>query len=306
MLMKISLVKYICVFFVGIACAIPAGAQSMTFMGIGNDVETMGLGYASIAAGASGGVVENNIAAAALYDDGYGMADLGYTLWQPSGFNTGIVGIGGFSKIGKRLAVGVSGKYLIEQPYQMMEANGLTSDMFRPKEGMFGVGVACRIIDGLAVGANFKLGASGIAPEASATVFAADIHAMYSIKGVNIGVGVSNLGTKADYGYGGYDIPMLVRAGASYSIFGLTVSAEADYQAGYGFMASASTEYDILGWVDVRAGYHYGGANTVLPSFTSVGLGVNIFGVRLNAAYLIAPADSYLRNTMAFSVGYAF
>ena len=228
--MKISLVKYICAIFVGIACAIPAGAQSMTFMGIGNDVETMGLGYASIAAGASGGVVENNIAAAALYEDGYGMADLGYTLWQPSGFNTGIVGIGGFSKIGKRLAVGVSGKYLIEQPYLMMEANGLTSDMFRPKEGMFGVGVACRIIDGLAVGANFKLGASGIAPEASATVFAADIHAMYSIKGVNIGVGVSNLGTKADYGYGGYDIPMLVRAGASYSIFGLTVSAEADYQ----------------------------------------------------------------------------
>ena len=273
MLMKISLVKYICAFFVGIACAIPAGAQSMTFMGIANDVETMGLGNASIAAGASGGVVENNIAAAALYDDGYGMADLGYTLWQPSGFNTGIVGIGGFSKIGK---------------------------------GMFGIGVACRIIDGLAVGANFKLGASGIAPEASASVFAADIHAMYSIKGVNIGVGVSNLGTKADYGYGGYDIPMLVRAGASYGIFGLTVSAEADYQFGYGFMASAGLEYDILGWVDVRAGYHYGGENTVLPSFTSVGLGVNIFGVRLNAAYLIAPADSYLRNTMAFSAGYAF
>lgn len=282
-----------------------ANGQSMSFMAVGSDVETLGMGGASIASGANGAAPDNNIASAALYE-GRMIADAGYMLWQPDGFNSSIINLSGFVKVGKRLAVGVSGKYLVEQPYDIYNGSGLASGSFRPKEGGFGIGASYRIIKGLSVGANLKLASSAIAPEASANVFAADIHAMYTVKGVNVGLGVSNLGTKADYGYGKYDIPTMVRLGASWSGVGLTVNGEVDWQPGGGILASAGAEYSICGLVDVRAGYHYGGAETVLPSFASVGLGAGLFGVRLNAAYLIAPAGSYLNGTFAVSVGYAF
>ena len=57
--------------------------------------------------------------------------------------------------------------------------------------------------------------------------------------------------------------------------------------------------------VSVRAGYRYGG-DSVIPSFASVGAGVKLFGVHLDAAYLIASGDSPLKNTFCIGIGYSF
>ena len=69
-------------------------------------------------------------------------------------------------------------------------------------------------------------------------------------------------------------------------------------------MASAGAEYSILDIVDIRAGYHYGQNGTVLPTFASVGLGFEFFGVNLDAAYLISAGA--MKNTFSVGLGYSF
>lgn len=286
------------------ACHVSYG-QTMSFLGIGTDVRSLGMGGASVAAAASGFSADGNMAAAVLSDQRV-EADAGYMMWQPEGFNSGVVSVGGYGRVGKRLAFGLCGRYMIEKEYAMTDENGLGAGMFRPREGSFGIGAAYLVADGLAVGTTLKYAGSSVAPGASADVFAADIHVMYSVRGVNVAAAVSNLGTKADYGYGKYCIPTTIRAGVSYSIAGFTGTAGADWQPGAGFMASAGAGYSICGIVDVRAGYHYGQSGTVLPSFASVGLGAELFGIRIGAAYLIAGKGGYMNGTMAFSAGYSF
>lgn len=285
-------------------CSVSYG-QTMSFLGIGTDVRALGMGGASVASVAGGFSADGNMAAAAL-SGCRADVEAGYTMWQPDGFNSNVVALGGYGRIGNRLALGLSGKYMIEKEYEMTDVNGLGTGMFRPREGSFGIGVAYKVADGLGVGATLKYAGSSVAPGASADVFAADINVMYSVRGVNVAAAVSNLGTKADYGYGKYCIPTTIRAGVSYSIAGFTGTAEADWQPGAGFMASAGAGYSICGIVDVRAGYHYGQSGTVLPSFASVGLGAGLFGVRIGAAFLIAGKGEYMNGTMAFSAGYSF
>ena len=57
--------------------------------------------------------------------------------------------------------------------------------------------------------------------------------------------------------------------------------------------------------VAVRAGYRYGG-KSVIPSFTSVGIGLKFVGITLDVAYLMADKTSPMRNTLEFGLGYRF
>lgn len=56
-------------------------------------------------------------------------------------------------------------------------------------------------------------------------------------------------------------------------------------------------------YVSVRAGYRYGG-NSPVASYASLGAGVKLLGIRLDAAYLIGSGP--MKNTLAISLGYSF
>jgi len=56
--------------------------------------------------------------------------------------------------------------------------------------------------------------------------------------------------------------------------------------------------------VFARAGYHYGAAKEVIPSHASLGLGVKLFGARLDFSYLLAGES--LGGTLALGLGYSF
>ena len=55
--------------------------------------------------------------------------------------------------------------------------------------------------------------------------------------------------------------------------------------------------------ISVRAGYRYG-AEHVIPSFASVGVGAKFAGIKIDAAYLFA--NEVIGNTTAVSLGYCF
>ena len=65
-------------------------------------------------------------------------------------------------------------------------------------------------------------------------------------------------------------------------------------------LGAAYTYHDI---VTVRGGYHNGG---LMGNYGSVGLGLKFFGVRLDAAYLLADKSSPVANTVNVGVGYCF
>ena len=69
-------------------------------------------------------------------------------------------------------------------------------------------------------------------------------------------------------------------------------------------MAAFGVEYGIADIVFVRGGFHYGDNAKGIPTYASLGLGVQFAGVHLDAAYLTA--SKTLRNSLQISLGYAF
>lgn len=54
------------------------------------------------------------------------------------------------------------------------------------------------------------------------------------------------------------------------------------------------------------AGYHYGSNKNGLLSYASIGAGLSLYGITVDAAYLIAPARSAMHNTFMVGIGYRF
>lgn len=74
------------------------------------------------------------------------------------------------------------------------------------------------------------------------------------------------------------------------------------------FFAGVGAQYCYNGLVRVSAGYHYGEPDkSVIGQYVSVGAGVKVLGISIDAAYLIGTsADSPIGNSFSVGIGYAF
>ena len=79
-----------------------------------------------------------------------------------------------------------------------------------------------------------------------------------------------------------------------------------DFGSGIAAGCSIGAEYEFAGLAAVRAGYHFGAESDGLPSFASVGAGLNVFGVSIDAAYIVAAGSSPMKNTFSVGIGYEF
>ena len=98
-------------------------------------------------------------------------------------------------------------------------------------------------------------------------------------------------------------------ASASYRrVFGGVHSLEgvldADWYFSGAMSAGAGAEYGYADIVFLRAGYHYGADDCVLPSFASLGVGVQYLGARIDFSYLTG--NDYLGGTFTIGLGYSF
>lgn len=279
---------------------LPLGAQSLGFLNLHPDAGAAGMAGVSVAMKAGAYAPENNLAAAALQDSRLDVA-AGYTLWMPKVSKTGLLSASGYYKVTDRLAVGIDGKSFSSPTYTITTTDGRAKGTFTPKEMAFGAGASFRIFDGFAAGLHLKLATSSLAEEAKATAFGADLSLKYEKDALQAGLAVDNLGGKVKYGEdSSYPMPMCIRAGAAYSIAGLTASAEGAFLSG-GMMAGAGVEYAIRDMVFLRGGYHYGGA---IPSYASLGAGVKVAGVHLDFAYLLA--SETVGGSLMATLGYRF
>lgn len=158
-------------------------------------------------------------------------------------------------------------------------------------------------------------------PGANADALAADVSVAWShplehvgsYSTLRLGAKVANLGGYIGHASG--ELPTSVTAGIALDSFlsdahEITVGLDAGYcctpSAVRGFYGSVGAEYNLMQFVQLRAGYHYGEKSDWSPSYTSVGAGVRFLHLRLDFAYLIAARSNRMHNTYSLSFGLDF
>ena len=293
------------------AVSFVAGAQALPFTAADYDpavmakggafmTETSGTAFAAFGNPAADPFAEKKVDAA-----------LGYTMWQPSGVSSNVLAAGGTFVMREKIGVSLGMTYGMNAPYDIVDGSGLVSGTFSPSDLQVNAGLSWKFLPFLSVGASFGYASSTLADGVSYGAFNADVFAMAKFGGLKASAGVKSLGSGVKSSSGAsFALPMAAVAGVGYTAdFGeknsVDVNVDAEYYIDGGVAVAGGASYAFAKLATVRAGYRYGGS-TVLPSFASVGAGVNLFGVHIDVAYLIGGKDSPMSNTLCLSAGWAF
>lgn len=275
------------------AVCLNAGAQSLPFLLYNTDARN--LAVASVAQ-------EGNAASAALSGRTLDIS-ASYGMWAPETTSSNMLGFSGYGNFGK-FSAGLSAKYKIGGEYDIFGSDSRFLGTFK-KGGELAVGAsfACRIAPSFSAGVRVNYISSTLAENAKASAVGADISLAYARNGFQAALAVRNIGSKVNYGGNSYNLPALASAGASYAIKSFAAHVEAGYVFSGSFMAGVGVEYTLIDIFTFRAGFHYGDAKSV-PTFASVGLGINFHGAMVNATYL--PAIGGNGSALLVGVGYSF
>ncbi len=273
-------------------------AQAVPFLNIPSDARTAAMGGTGIALEKGAFTLDDNMATSAMT---HRTAAFGANFWSwaPSTSALKLINASGYYRFGK-FAVALGGKYCMEKPFDVVSAVGKPLGTYTPSSFTLGAGFAYRIIDPLAVGVTLRYVSANYYENIKEGTVAADINATFSKGGLRAAVGVANLGGKIK----GSPLPAMAKVGAAYHIGGFQASAEVDYLFAGAIMAGIGAEYGFKDIAFIRAGFHYGDAQKAIPTYASVGLGVQYWGVRLDATWITA--SPVLGNSLGFSLSYSF
>lgn len=185
----------------------------------------------------------------------------------------------------------------------------IADEKFTPTELLLNAGVSYAVMDFLAVGANVKYGKEQLLANYANSAVAFDVFAAGKTGGFDFAAGVSAIGGKVQSeATGGFSLPAAVTLGAGYAaefgdVHAIAAHARADRYFAGPIAAGFGLEYGYDGMVFARAGYHYGG-DSIVPSFASAGLGLQLGEFTLDAAYLFA--SDILGGTFSVGVGVRF
>lgn len=295
----------------GLVFSFNATGQSLQFLSLPSDPITISMGNSSTAAISSTFSFYNN-SAAILLSEQKSAVGISWLNWQPDEGKNNLYTASGYSKIGTKLSISAGFKYLNYPSQALIDINGNETGSFSPTEYSFGAGLGFLITHSLSASINFNYISSKMGDDAKGSAFAIDAAVMYKIKMFRIGVTASNIGSKIDYGYDKYSLPSNIKLGLGIDdcIAGksnLAITAEGGMMtSNSSAFAGIGAEYNYNKIVFVRAGAYYGDKEKATPSFGSFGLGFNLRGITLNAAYIIAGSDSPINNSMSLSLGYEF
>lgn len=290
------------------ADGIMLNAQTLPSLFVGSDAAAAGTALSSTGKSAGSYSLESNVASMAFLDRKmYFGASFG--LWQPAYASNKVLGLGAAYRVSKRLALGLQTKSFGQQPYDIVTEGGLVKGSYTPRDISVGIGVAFAFSDFLSVGVTARMVSSNLAEDVSVNVLGFDAALFFKRDALGAGLALCNLGGKLSYGYETYLQPSMLKVGGAYRLgnpdrHSVTGSLEADYLFEGAFSASAGAEYGFVDMAFARLGYHYGSSDKGLPSFASAGLGIKLYGISLDLAYLFL--SETLRNSLNISIGYRF
>ena len=292
-----------------IAASLSLGAQALPFVAADYNPTTLAKGGVSSTEVSSVAYASFANPAAIVFYDGTMDVSAGYVSWQPNSVKSSVITAGGAYKIGSKFGLSLGFSTGAYPEYGLVDLSGYEKGTFKPSDMQFGLGLACKVLPYLSLGANIGYASQKLSPDVSYGAFDADIYAMAKFGGLNVTLGVADLGGKVTSQSGtAFPLPSSAKAGVGYYMtpvekHGIEVNGEASYYFSGDFSAAVGASYTYDGMFSVRAGYRYGG-DSVIPSFVSAGLGVRFYGVKLDLVYLLG--STAMANTFGVSLGYAF
>ncbi|MDL2231538.1 PorV/PorQ family protein [Porphyromonadaceae bacterium OttesenSCG-928-L07] len=301
-------------FILSIALCFIAGisyAQSVSFINTSSDARTVAMGDAGYAMPVTAFATHYN-SAGVLFSN---RAAIGasYVMWQPDASDNSMVNLGGYCRFSDKFGMAAGVRHNTLSDIFRTDEQGNPLGNFTPTEYMIDLGIAYRVAKHLGIATTFRYIDSDLGASSSGSAFAVDIDLMYKLERLSIGLGLSNLGSKIDYGYDKYELPARIKAGAMYQFsfsekHHLTGSAELDYQLQpsdfSGINAGVGVEYAYKSLFALRGGYHIGDEDKTGPSYASLGCGVNYAGFSLDFAYLLGDSASAMKNTMLIALSW--
>ena len=287
-------------------------AQSVPFLNITSDPHAAAMAGNTLTIGENAFTASNNASAMAFSSTKYRIAG-SYNTWQPDFMNNSITGFSGYANLGEKWAIGIAGKMFGYQSYEITDSYGNPKGEFTPKESAFEGAVAYRISENISAGVNLRSISSKLSKDGSASTIGADVSVTYKKGNTTLAAAVTNLGGSMDYGSKStYDLPSMVKFGGAY-MFNiaeeqkLSVNLEGDILMNdSAFMAGAAVEYSLKNTLNLRAGYHMGNEEAI-PSYASLGFGLNFKAFNIDAAYLMGGGEnSILNGSFGVSLGLKF
>ncbi|MBR5670705.1 MAG: PorV/PorQ family protein [Bacteroidales bacterium] len=229
-----------------------------------------------------------------------------YGMWAPKTADNTMIGGNAFIRFGEKLGVSLEGRVFKDKPYEVITSQALSGGTtFSPMDMIVGAGASYSLTKAFTIGAKARMVQSAIAADAKGSTFCGDVSFTYSRDFYSATIAMRNLGGRISYGGAGYTLPALAALqGEVKPVEGLTAAAEVDLLFAGCAMGSLGLEYGIADIVFLRGGLHYCNSSKGIPTYASLGLGVQFAGVHLDAAFLTA--SKTLGNSLMFTLGYAF
>ena len=252
----------------------------------------------------------NNYGSSILFSDNRLDLSATYLMWQPSSSNNSMIHAGGSFMVGKNIGILAGVRYNMLEKYYPTDENGNMGDAFSPSEYGINLGLAYKIGDSFGLSVQGKYIGSKLADANSGTAFAGDVDFQYMKNNLKVSAGVGNMGSKLDYGSGGYALPSRIKFGVGYDYSmddknRLSAAMNAAYQLPEevsGIIIGVGGEYTYNNMLSIRAGYSYADAKRVHPGYLSVGAGVHFSGLYIDLSYFVASFP--MKNTLLFTLGY--
>lgn len=287
-----------------------SGAQALPFTAVNHDPVSMAKGGTYMTETATSAYAAFGNPASLSFSEKHIAAALGFTMWQPASVGSNVLNAAGSCKLNEKLGVALGLSYGMNPAYDIIDASGKVTGVFKPSDMQFNAGVSWLLLPYLSLGANLGYASSKLAEGASYGAVNADIFAMAKLDEMTFAAGIKGLGTSVESASGtSFDLPTAITAGCGYGLSGehyrVDLNVDAEYYMKGGAAVAAGVSCTLAEITTLRAGYRYGG-KTVLPSFASMGFGLNLSGMQLDIAYLLAGKDSPMANTACLSLGYSF
>lgn len=298
-----------------LSCMLMFCVQGQSFLTIGNDPVTTAKGGVGVASEASGFSIYNNTAATALtkskWEVAYSYSPYMWDFDKGNNLHT----IAGYYKLSRRHALATGIRYYNKANVMLTDNDGVDLAFAKPRDMSIEAGYAFKINKLMGIAANLRFIHSDTdVPNMKGTAVGMDIGYYLHKEGLGLGIMVSNIGSKIDFGAEKYSIPGWIRVGATYewpiSIKHILIgSAQFDYnfqpEDQNGFSSGMGIEYMYDKMIFLRGGYRF--ANDFIGySYATMGIGANIGFASLNFTYIVAGGDDPLNKTMMMSIGIKF
>lgn len=282
---------------------------AMTESCISGDPVSLGTGFAGMASVSSYAWASFCNPAILPFGNESGSAAVSWMRYSPSESKSDIFS-GAFSlKLTPRIGVSAGVSRRAWESYETVTSSGKSYDSFTPEYLQANIGAGAAVTDYLSVGVNVRMMHMSAESDESTTAFAGDAFVMLRTSVVDVSAGVSNIGGDVEDSQGDkFHLPASLSAGASRELgLGLVTlrgSVDGDCYIHGGYAARGGIECDILGQYFVRCGGGWADDKAPVTSTFAGGIGVKLWGIALDAAYVTSPSS--VSGTFCIGASYHF